>query len=103
MIEINTKENKMILSFSDKDPFDVAILEKIQDGFVKLSPDDYLYVDARGMIPIEVSAYLIEVSNHCNMTLTVFDDERCFTFMQQFSQSTSSNIKLEFKGERNGS
>lgn len=102
-IEVNIKENKLQITFEEDAPFDAAILEKIQDSFIKLNPKDFVYVDVVGSIPIEVLGYLNEVSNYCNLTISVFDDEKGFEFLKHLKQSTSANIKLEYKGKNNGS
>lgn len=102
-VDVSIEENKLQLAFSDDAPFDAGILEKIQDGFVKLNPDDFLYVDTKGHIPIEVLGYLNEVSNYCNLTAVIHDDKKGFEFLKHLKQVSSSNIKLEYKGEENGS
>ena len=102
-IVVNTEDNSLRFNFLENAPFDIQILEKAQSAFAQLTPKEIIEVNVYGIVPIEISAYLVEVANHCKMELTIFDDHKCFVFMQQLTMTASSSIKLEFKGETNGS
>lgn len=95
---VDIKNNTLVLFFSDDQPFNVNILVDTQSSFEQLDRFKMVYVKTIGNIPLEMLAYLVEVSNHCTMNLEV-DDEKGFTFMKQLKDHSGSNVKIKYIGE----
>lgn len=92
-------ENKFVMVFKKNQPFDENILIRAQSFFEQLDRFKKLYVDIHGMIPLEILAYVLEVSNYCNMIVTIFDDDKGYGFLNQLKNNIKSNVKLILKGE----
>lgn len=99
---VDIENNTLVLFFSDNQPFNANILVDTQSSFEQLDRFKMVYVKTIGNIPLEMLAYLIEVSKYCTMNLEV-DDEKGFTFMKQLKEHVGSNVKIKYVGEKNGS
>ena len=94
--------NTLIMTFSEDDPFDAGILENAQKGFMTLDQHEIINVILNGLVPIEILAYVLEVSNYCNMIVTIKEDEKGFAFLSHLKDTTNANIELKYEGEING-
>ena len=95
---IEFENNKVTFVFELDDTFDQDILIKMENAFLKLVPTKILSVVLKGHAPIESVAYCAEVSAHCNMILTLGDDDS-FNFVTELQKTNPTTIKL-IKGEK---
>lgn len=92
--EVLIDENKLVLNFKEDEKFDEGILEKTDECFAQLNPDKHVFVDAHGFIPMELLSYLLEVSTHCSMTITLFDDLEAGVFLSQIKNAMNLNVNI---------
>ena len=88
------QENKLVLTFKEDEAFDEEILEKTDLCFQQLNPDKHVYVDCYGFIPVELLSYLLEVSTHCSMTVTIYDDDEASVFLAQIKNAMNLNVNI---------
>jgi hypothetical protein len=92
--EVIKDENKLVLTFEEGATFDDGLLERTDLSFQQLTPDKHVYVECVGFIPIELLAYLLEVSTHCSMTITIHDDLEASVFLAQIKNAMNLNVNI---------
>lgn len=90
-------ENKLVLTFKEYEIFDDEILEKTDKCLAQLDPNTPVLIDAHGFIPVELLSYLLEVSTHCSMTITIFDDIEASVFLSQIKNAMNLNVNIIVK------
>jgi len=101
MLDLNN--NSLTLSFKTDDSFDNDILITLEKKFKGLDQHKQLSVYINGFAPLEVLAYIIEVSKYCNMVIFIAD-EKGYEFLNHIKQEHIINVEIvETKlGEHNG-
>jgi len=94
MLDLNN--NSLTLSFKTDDSFDNDILVKLSRLFKKLDQHKPLDVYINGFAPLEVLAYIIEVSKYCNMIISI-SDEKGYEFLSHTKQEKNITVKIELK------
>lgn len=97
-----TDTNSIVMKFYDNDKFNPGILEDAQSAFMQLKQHVNITIDAYGNIPIELLAYILEVSNHCDLELNIHNDDKGYAFISHLKNTTNAFIKINFKGEIDG-
>lgn len=100
-IDVEKDNNKLLLEFQEVEDFDPYILVKHEQAFQVLSPEKTINIEAKGFIPIEVSAYIGEVSKWCsNIVLVIYDDFRSYNYLNDLKNKEQLyKLYLDYRGE----
>ena len=100
-LNINNKDNLMLLNYEKVEDFDKDILIKHQDLFRQLNPEELINIEGNGYIPLDILAYIAEVSDHCKgIVLTIIIDEDAYKYLVDLKIKNKKNkLHLIFKGE----
>ena len=100
-IDVEKDNNKLLLEFQEVEDFDPYILVKHEQAFQVLSPEKTINIEAKGFIPIEVSAYIGEVSKWCsNIVLVIYDDFRSYNYLNDLKNKEQLHkLYLDYRGE----
>lgn len=72
----NTDNNALHLMYNDNEEFDEFILVKHEKALQVLDPNKLIRVFSSGSVPLDIIAYLCEVSKHCNGLNWELHDDR---------------------------
>ena len=100
-IDVEKDNNKLLLEFQEVEDFDPYILVKHEQAFQVLSPEKTINIEAKGFIPIEVSAYIGEVSKWCNsIILTINTDYKSYNYLTDLKYKDNLHkLYLDYRGE----
>jgi hypothetical protein len=100
-IDVDKLTNKLVLTYHEVEEFDPYILVKHEQAFQVLNPEDYINIETNGFIPIEVSAYICEVSKWCcGIILKINDDIKSYNYLNDLiSKDNLTKLYLDYRGE----
>ena len=100
-IDVDESNNKILLEYDEVEEFDKFILVKHEQAFQVLNPEKTINIEAKGFIPIEVSAYIGEVSKWCsNIVLVIHDDFRSYNYLNDLKNKEQLHkLYLDYRGE----
>ena len=100
-MDVDESNNKILLEYDEVEEFDKFILVKHEQAFQVLNPEDYINIESSGFIPIEVSAYICEVSKWCRgIILKINDDYKSYNYLNDLiAREKLNKLYLEFIGE----
>ena len=93
----NIETNSFILSFDDVEPFNENILIEAEAGFIQLDNQIEINVQLLGNVPIEILAYVLEVSKYCKMNILIPDDERGYSFLIDLKEQLKLKTQIRKK------
>ena len=99
----NTDNNALHLMYNDNEEFDEFILVKHEKALQVLDPNKIIRVFSSGNIPLDILAYLCEVSKNCNgLVWEIQDDRDAFNHLvEKSSKDKDIKIYLSFDTEGN--
>ena len=89
------EDNNLKLEYEDDEAFDADILIHIEKMFELLDPKKPIVAEIKGQVPIEVLAYMTEISKYCDLTVVIPDDKMGRTFIEQLKMQNNLNIKVK--------
>ena len=100
-IDVDESNNKILLEYDEVEEFDKFILVKHEKAFQVLNPEETINIEAKGFIPIEVSAYIGEVSKWCStIVLVIHDDFRSYNYLNDLKNKEQLHkLYLDYRGE----
>jgi len=100
-IESNIESNSISLDFDKVEPLNIYILFDIEKYFKKLNNNILLNVNISEYAPIEALRYIYEVSQYCDMIITI-EDSNSYDYLNELKKEILSSVKIKLK-ESNGS
>ena len=100
--QIEDIDNETVsISLSGKDKITAGDFQKFISGFQVLNPEETINIEAKGFIPIEVSAYIGEVSKWCStIVLVIHDDFRSYNYLNDLKNKEQLHkLYLDYRGE----
>ncbi len=103
IITPNSDNNALHLMFNSNEDFDEFILVKHEKALQVLVPNNIIKVFSSGSIPLDVLAYLCEVSKNCvGLKWEIRDDRDAFNHLiEKSSKDKDIKIYLSFDTEGN--
>ena len=100
-IQVDKENNSLSLEFHEVEDFDPYILVKHEKAFQALEPETVINIIVDGFIPIEVSAYIGEVSKWCNsIILTINTDYKSYNYLTDLKYKDNLHkLYLDYRGE----
>jgi len=97
-INIDINKNELHLDYELNEPFDENVLIKHEQLLSKLKPNEAIYITTTGYVPLEVTAYLCEVTKFCEkMIWTIVYDRDTYDFaLFIIKDQYDYNIELKF-------
>lgn len=97
----NRDNNALHLMYDENEKFDEFILVSHEKALQVLDPDKMIKVYSSGSIPLDVIAYLCEVSKHClGLKWEIQDDREAFNhIVEKTSKDRDIKIYLTFDNE----
>lgn len=97
----NRDNNALHLMYDENEKFDEFILVSHEKALQVLEPNQIIRVYSSGSIPLDVIAYLCEVSKHCSgLKWEIQDDREAFNhIVEKTSKDRDTKIYLTFDNE----
>ena len=93
-IRIDHNENELEFNYPDVLDFSDDLLIDVHAAFAKLNPNKPITLEVNGFCPVAIYAYLMEVSNHCDLTIIINDDTEGLKWVEQLKAGTNGKAKI---------